>query len=54
MKYKMERRKILELGSEGGSIFFEELILEDKTFYTEKISETHFGDKEKHYNIRIL
>ena len=50
----MKRLNVLEIGGEGGGIVFEELILEDKTLYTEKISKTHFGDKEKHYSIRIL
>lgn len=44
----MERRKVLEIGGEGGSIVYEEIILEGKTFYTQKTSETHFADNEKH------
>jgi hypothetical protein len=44
----MKRRNVLELVGEGGSIVYEELILEGKTFYTQKISETHFADNEEH------
>jgi hypothetical protein len=44
----MERRKVLELGDEGGSKVYEELILESKTFYTQQILETHFSEDEKH------
>lgn len=44
----MKRRKVLEIGGEGGSIVYEELILEGKTFYTQKTSETHFADNEKY------
>ena len=42
----MERRKILELGSEGGSIVYEELILEGKTSYIYKVSESNIADNE--------
>ena len=35
-------RKVLELDGEEGSIVYEELILEGKTFYTQKTSETSF------------
>jgi hypothetical protein len=44
----MKRTKVLELEGEGGSIVYEELVLEGKTFYTQNISETHFSDNEKH------
>ena len=44
----MEKIDVLIVGAEGGTLTIQELMLEGKKFYTQKISETHFADNEEH------
>lgn len=47
----MKRRNVLELSGEEGSIVYEELILEEKTYYTQKVSEIHFSENKQHSDL---